>query len=243
MFGDKHPMAANRLILPLCLAVSGLLLGCGRGPAPDAVDTRDPQVAAALADPLMTDPDLASQNRAGVALTGDGVPSALIPTEDLSAENRAAAKADAIALLGTNPPAAPTASGSAGAKAGETALLSWQQAFGVQACATTARWTFVWGAKMPAALPIYPRGHVQEAIGSDAAGCTLRAVNFRTQVSPGDVLDFYYASARKAGFKTSHRADGDAHALSGNQGGLGFAVYVRPGPEGMTDVDLVTRGF
>ncbi len=236
-------MAANRSILSVCIAVAGLLTGCGREGASDAVDARDPQIVAALADPLMTDPDLASQNRVGVALTGDGVPTALIPTEDLSAEARAAAKADAIALLGADPPAAPAASLGAGAKAGETVQLSWQQAFGAMPCAKTASWTFAWAAKMPAALPIYPRGHVQEALGSDAAGCAMRAVNFRTQVTAGDVLDFYSASARRTGLQAAHHADGDAHMLSGKLGSAGFAVYVRPGPEGMTEVDLVTRGF
>lgn len=236
-------MAAMRSILPMCLAAAGLLSGCAREAAPDAGDIRDPEVAAALADPLMTDPDLASQNRAGVALTGDGVPTALIPTEDISDENRAAAKADAIALLGASPPAAPVASGSDGAEAGGTAQLSWQRAFGAKACANAANWSFSWAARMPAALPIYPRGHVQEALGSDSAGCVLRAVNFRTQVTASDVLDFYAAGARKAGLQTIHRASGDAHVLRGKQGTAGFAVYVRPGPEGMTDVDLVTNGF
>lgn len=236
-------MAANRWILPLYLAAAGLLSGCARGTAPDTGDARDPEIAAALADPLMTDPDLASQNRVGVALTGDGVPTALIPTEDVSNENRAAAKADAIALLGTSPPSAPAASGSDGAKAGATAQLSWQQTFGAGPCAKAASWTFGWAAKMPAALPIYPRGHVQEALGNDAAGCAMRAINFRTQVMPGDVLDFYHATARKAGFQTTHRSDGDADALTGKKGAAGFAVYARPGPEGMTEVDLVTRGL
>ncbi len=243
MLRHKAAMAAMRSILPMCLAAAGLLCGCAREAAPDAGDTRDPQVAAALADPLMTDPDLASQNRVGVALTGDGVPTALIPTEDISGDNRAAAKADAIALLGASPPAAPVASGSDGAQAGGTAQLSWLQAFGAKACANAASWTFSWAAKMPATLPIYPRGHVQEALGSDGAGCAMRAVNFRTQVTASDVLDFYAAAARKAGLQTVHRASGDAHMISGRQGAAGFAVYVRPGPEGMTDVDLVTNGF
>ncbi|MEO7246963.1 MAG: hypothetical protein ABIW31_00795 [Novosphingobium sp.] len=235
-------MPANRSILPVCLALAGLLSGCGREDVPDLADARDPEVAAALADPLMTDPDLASQNRIGVALTGDGVPTALIPTEDVSNEGRAAAKADVLALLGANPPASPAAAGSQGARAGATAQLSWQQAFGAQPCANAASWTFAWAAQMPAALPVYPRGHVQEALGSNAAGCAMRAVNFRTQVSSGDVLDFYYASARKAGFQSAHRAEGEAHVLSGKQGAAAYAVYARPGPDGMTEVDLVTRG-
>ena len=142
-----------------------------------------------------------------------------------------------------SPPAAPVASGSDGAQAGGTAQLSWLQAFGAKACANAASWTFSWAAKMPAALPIYPRGHVQEALGSDGAGCAMRAVNFRTQVTASDVLDFYAAAARKAGLQTVHRASGDAHVISGRQGAAGFAVYIRPGPEGMTDVDLVTNGF
>ncbi len=225
------------------LALAGVLSACARSAAPEADDVTDPVIADALSDPLMTDPDLATQNRVGALLTGGGVPMAQIPLELVSNESRAAAKADATSLLGGDPGVAPAATGADGAKAGETALLSWRQNFSGEACASRVGWTFGWASKMPAAMPVYPRGHVQEALGNSENGCTIRALNFRVAVSTEDVLAFYNAFARKAGFNPEHRADGDAHALIGKNGGSGFAVYVRPGPQGMSDVDLVTNGL
>lgn len=199
-------------------------------------------VAAALAAPLMTDPDLASQNRVGVALTGSAMPAAPIPTEDLTDEARAAALSDAAAQLGGAIGPAPAATGSQGAAAGETALLSWRQTFGPGPCADRAGWTFAWAARMPQAFPVFPRGHVQEAAGNDDGDCHLRALNFRTQAEVPDVLGFYHAVSRQAGYSVLHRADGEAHVLTGSRNGAGYAVYVRPGAEGMTEVDLVTSG-
>ena len=53
---------------------------------------------------------------------------------------------------------------------------------------------------MPDWLPVYPRGHVQEALGADTPGCHVRALSFRSAVAPQDVIDFYAAIAGKAGF-------------------------------------------
>ncbi len=237
-------MIAPRSILALASAtlLASALTACGGKQAEQDRATLDPAIAAALADPLMTDPDLTAQNRAGAALTGGGVPSALIPTDPLSDEANAAAKAEAITLAGGKLDQVPLASGSTNSEAGETALLSYRRAFGGTSCAASASYTFGWAAKMPEPFAIYPRGHVQESVGSDAANCRLRAINFRTGVAVAYVLDFYATRARKAGFAAEHRATGDAHALSGKKGGAGFAVYARPGPEGSTEVDLVTNG-
>jgi hypothetical protein len=83
---------------------------------------------------------------------------------------------------------------------------------------------------------------VQEAAGADGDHCHVRAINFRVAVTPGDVLDFYYTRARKAGFSARHRADGGAHSLSGSKGSAVYFVLVRAGDQGLTEVDLVTSG-
>ena len=228
--------------LSLCITLAALTSGCGQATVPDKGDRSDPMIAAALGDPLMSDPDLASQNRAGVALTGGGVPSALIPSEVSGDDARTAALADVSALLGSAPQPAPGPTGTDGAVAGETAMLSWRKAFGRSACAERVGWTASWAAQMPQALPVYPRGHVQEAAGNDQAGCAVRAINFHSAATAGDVIDFYHASARKAGFALTHRAAGDAHSLSGKRGSAGFTVFVRPGPDGTSAVDLVING-
>lgn len=229
-------------MLPLrALAVAGLIVplaACSKGaaekPAPD------PLIASALAAPLMTDPDLATLNRAGVALTGSGVPSAPIPTEDFSEDSKSAAMAEAEQIAGGKLKPAPAPSGSSNVRAKETALLSWRAAFDKPDCAARASRTALWAAKMPLELPVFPRGHVQEAAGSDEAGCGLRAVTFRTPVAAQAVLDFYFTRASAAGLRPEHRAAENAHLLKGGKGNLAFAVHVRPGPDGLTEVDLLT---
>ena len=222
--------------------LASALTACGDKPAEEDRAAIDPAIAAALADPLMTDPDLVAQNRAGAALSGGGVPSTLIPTDSVSEETKAAAKEEAITLTGGKLVSAPMVSGNDNSVAGETVLLSYRNAFGDVNCADKASYTFGWAAKMPEPFAIYPRGHVQESAGVDGADCRLRAINFRTGVAASDVLDFYATRARKTGYSADHRSSGDAHALSGKKGGAGYAVYVRPGPEGLTEVDLVTNG-
>ena len=95
---------------------------------------------------------------------------------------------------------------------------------------------------MPAPFRVYPRGATQEAAGTDAAGCSLRVVNFLTPVPIGEVMDFYFTRARAAGF-TADRAlqDGD-DVLAGTRAGASYVVYARQLPSGLTEVDLVTGG-
>src|SRR6478609_1655459 len=78
-----------------------LLAGCGwfGETAEEPVAEDDPAVSGALADPITLDPDLASQNRADSAAfvpSGDGA----VPTVDNGAEAIAAARADALRLVG-----------------------------------------------------------------------------------------------------------------------------------------------
>jgi hypothetical protein len=68
------PMTNRVLILASVLSTSALVLtSCGRDKAPTVVGQgADPLLAHALAGPLMTDPDLASRNRALAGITGGG---------------------------------------------------------------------------------------------------------------------------------------------------------------------------
>ena len=110
-----------------------------------------------------------------------------------------------------------------------------------RSCADKLGYTAAWAAKLPPALPVYPRGHVQEAAGSDAAGCRIRAVNFQTPVPGSEVLDFYATLAGKGGFAlTAGRAGADL-TLTGKAGGSVFALFVRE-RSGVTEVNLITSG-
>jgi hypothetical protein len=99
-----------------------------------------------------------------------------------------------------------------------------------------------WAARLPGAFPVYPRGAVQEAAGTDAAGCSLRVVNFVTPVPLGEVMDFYYSRARTAGFTTQRELQSGDDVLGGTKGSASYVVYARRLPSGHTEVDLVTSG-
>ena len=109
-------------------------------------------------------------------------------------------------------------------------------------CAGQVSYTMRWAARMPPAFPVYPRGSVQEAAGTDEDTCALRVVNFITPVPMGDVLDFYFTRARNAGFSADHSLQGGDNVLAGRKEGRAFAVYARELASGLVEVDLVTGG-
>jgi hypothetical protein len=109
-------------------------------------------------------------------------------------------------------------------------------------CAARAQYTMQWAARLPAPFPVYPRGAVQEAAGTDASGCSLRVINFVTPVSLGEVMDFYYSRARAAGFSTRRVLQGGDDVLGGTKGAASYVVYARRLATGNTEVDLVTSG-
>lgn len=234
------PNPSLRLIPLLALAAAG----CGDGRNDARRAPTDPAVSAALADPIMVDPDLASQNRGNAALSGGGPADGSLPPEISTPEAIAAAKADAARLVGGPMQAAPAAARTgASPKPALTAADMAENVPGVGAsCPDKVDYTMAWAARMPAPFPVYPRGHVNEAAGTDKNGCHLRVVNFVTPVTPADVMNFYYTRARRAGFSAEHKRDGSDDVLVGSKGGTAYVVYARLLPNGLTEVDLVTSG-
>ena len=232
-------MVVRFSLVPIVVMLT--VAGCSRDAAQDAKPV-DPAISAALAGPLLTEPDLAAMNGAGRALTGNGVASALIPANLYTPESLAAAKAEAKAQLGGAIAAAPAASGSDKAIGGQTALDSLRRAYGKVPCEGAANWSAIWATRLPQPFALYPRGHVEEALGADIGTCQVRAVTYRIGVTPAEALDFHAAQAAKTGLSVEHRADGDAHALVTRKGALSATIYVRPGPEGLTEVHIVTNG-
>ena len=236
-----------RLVPILLLATLALAACSSADKAPDANAERDPAAAAALADPIMVDPDLSSQNRGNSALSGGGPAQGDLPLFVRTPEEVDAALAAAQTLLGSAPGAAP-APASTSAKSRLVGALTMPaiaaaSGIAVQACADKLGFTLGWAARLPAALPVYPRGHAIVAAGSDAPGCKVRAVRFVTPVSVGDAADFYYASAARGSLPVQRRKEGDDDVVAGAQGGSGFAAYIRQRSDGLTEVDLITSGF
>ncbi|MXO58343.1 hypothetical protein GRI89_02130 [Altererythrobacter salegens] len=230
----------------IVLAPFVLLAACGsEEEAPKPED--DPAMTSALQDRIMVDPDLVGQNRANAAaLLPDGDGS--IPVEDSSPEAIAAARSDALTLVGGpgRMKKAPDARQvSASLPAGATLTAAARAAAspgGGENCAEIATYTASWAAKMPEAFPVYPRGAVQEAAGSDAGNCRLRVVNFLTPVPLGEVVDFYFTRASSAGFTVDRALIDGEDTIGGSKGGSSFVVYARAQSNGLTSVDLVTNG-
>lgn len=222
-----------------------LLAGCGGTSGEERRPSADPVIESALNEEIMVDPDLARQNPRGAALSPGGPASAPIPPLDASAETIAAARAEAARLLGGSVRRAPdpVVGGISGAAltAELTANGALAQGSAGRGCVSGLDHAFGWAAKMPPAFPVYPRGHVQEAAGTDHAGCRLRVVNFLTPVPVADLVDFYWTRASTAGFAPRHRLQGDDHVIAGGRGEAAFVAYVRT-RDTLTEVDLVTNG-
>ena len=228
-------MTSRLAALPLIL----VLAACGKETtAPAATEERDPAIIAALADPIMIDPDLASQNRGNAAIALDVF--AAVPLDAASPEAIAAAKAEAARHAGGMIRTAPEPAESGNAL--PPSVTAGQVAAGLThnpaGCIEGLRYGYAWAASLSPALPIYPRGHVQEAAGN--AGCGLRTVIFTTPAEPQAVIDFYFTRAGDAGYSTKRRRAGEVEVLSGGKGGS--AYLVRVGQEnGLSQVELAVR--
>jgi hypothetical protein len=227
-------------VLPLAFALSA----CGGGKGDEAAaGDQDPALTGALGDQIMVDPDLATQNRGNAALTGGGPATGEIPKDKQTPEFIAAAKAEAAKLAGGAIQIAPAATaGSDAASPQSVGQLADVLPGNGSACAAKAEFTTAWAAKLPQALPVYPRGHVQEAAGTDKDGCRLRVVNFQTPVGIDDVINFYYTRVRAAGFDAEHSMEGTDHVLGGSKGAAAYMIHARKLPSGLTEVDLIANG-
>jgi hypothetical protein len=228
------------LLLPLLLAGCGGAAGDALAPAPV-----DAAVSDALADPIMTDPDLVSQNGAYSAVAVSGPVSSALPPIDRGNAAIGAARDAATDLLGGKVPAAP-APASADVAAYREAVTAAQMASAAKAadpgCIRSMEYTARWAAVLPAPLQVYPRGAVEEAAGTDAAGCAVRVVHFKTPVTLDDVLAFHYARLRAAGYPVEHVAKGVDHVLRGRKGATGYVIYIRQTEDGLTAADIIVAG-
>lgn len=221
-----------------------LLTACAAEQAPAPLVERDPATEQALSDQIMIDPDLANQNEGNAALTVSSDHSLPLPVA--TDEAIAAARTEAAVLVGgadklvTPAAAVPLAVSEGGdlltIEAGAAALP------GAARCARLSTRSAAWAAQFPDALPIYPRAATQVAAGTDAEGCSLRAVSFVTPVPLDDVLAFYAARARQGGFALEHAAGGGVHRLSGRRGAAAFRLELATNEDGLTRADLAIAG-
>jgi hypothetical protein len=220
-----------------------LLAGCGADKTEGDNTEDDPAMSGALGEQIMVDPDMAGGKGAALAANSGQVD---IPAEQRSPEAIAAARDEAAKAAGGALKGAPAAAEGNAASLMESAATAAQVAQQSKAastdCTKKVQYSATWAAKLPAALPVYPRGAVQEAAGTDSDGCALRVVNYVSPVGVSDIMDFYYTLASKGGYGAERRMDGEDNVLGGRKDGLAYVVYARPLANGLTEVDLITSG-
>ena len=228
-----------------CLALILLLLVAACSCAvPDAKRADpDPVTVAALSDPLMTDPDLASQSNASAALGGGGPALGEIPRERGDADLINAIRAEAEKAVGATLRAAEPGSEREPLPEALTPPAFAALLPGGAACSKGAGYGFVWTAAFPEAFPIYPRGHAQIAAGNDTQGCRLRAVRFTSPVPGEEIAAFYLTKAKALGLPLDYRKAGEALVLQGVKGKAVVLVRISPPADGIATVELATSGL
>ncbi|MGN3975314.1 hypothetical protein [Tsuneonella sp. SYSU-LHT278] len=224
------------ILVPLLLAASA----CGEAEPDRSLPPRDPQVAQALDDPLMTDPDLSSRNEAAAALRVES--DASLPVLPTTPEAANAARSDAARIVGGADRLVPLGEpqGTGAPLAADAGPRQHLEALGAGArCLDALQASAIWAARMPEPMPIYPRGATLAAAGSDRPGCSARAVVFSTPVPPAEVLAFYAERGRKAGAAPRYLRAGTELQLRGSSRPLAYDVRVRT-EEDRTLVRLAT---
>ncbi|AWW74234.1 hypothetical protein CD351_07300 [Erythrobacter sp. KY5] len=227
-----------------CLAIAlALLAGCGEEATemPSEILTQDPQLARALNDPLMIDPDLAWRSEANAVIAyRDGHPLPLIEArEDSAARAREEAR---LELLENGQIPAPSPAISQASDATFADLVTADQmveAAGARTdCIARMNSDLEWSTRMPATSSIMPHGMVQQAAGVDEGTCVVRVVRYLTPVGIEDALEYHWAKVERARFDLTRYAR-PAAQLHGERRDQKVIFEFREGPGGMTAVDVV----
>jgi hypothetical protein len=235
--------AALSLVLPVLIA-AGLAACSGGSPADgrdaaeagllDTVDTPDPVIAAALEEPIMVDPSLASQAN-GDAIRPPAEPYAAPVAPDFVAA-RPAGQPETL-ISAPRPGSCPRCA----ALAASETLTMLAEAAAMKPCgplAASARWA----ARLPADLPLHPAAAVSEAAGIDAPSCRMRAVSYSAPIPMATLIDWTFTRADKAGFAPRHESDGVQHVLTGKRGdGAAFTARITARGADASDMDLIVR--
>lgn len=202
----------------------------------------DPVVARALYDPLMSDPDLARRSEANAAIAyADQRALPILPATPDERQRARDALRDALQAGGAIPPLSPITAGSGGMALGGVATMADRLAAvgAPEACQKGASAGFDWAAKLAAPALIAPRGMAEEAAGSDAAACRLRAVRYLTATPLEDALIYHDTLAQRAGFSVKRYDQPEAIIAATGKQGEALRVHLREQTSGMTAVDLV----
>lgn len=217
------------------------LAACGGGDeATDENSEMDPATAGALGEDILVDPDRLDQTGADGALAGGDPASSAVPMDDETREQVNRAREEARQLVGGRIAAAPEPGGALTRTMIAAAQAIQRGNSGVN-CAQGAEYSTAWADRLPEPFTVYPRGAVLEAAGNDDEGCALRVATFTTAVPPQEVVNFYHARARSAGFSSDVMEKDGETVLGGRKGDAAFYIAVARQDDGRTKVELLAR--
>lgn len=204
-------------------------------------NTTDPALREAIEAPIATDPDLRREgNRDGLKPADkplDGAVPVRLAMRD--------ARAMALKLAGGKLLPTPIATKTITTTKDAITLSGIAREHGLTEGCDDPRlgYDMSWAARLPAALPLYPGVALKDAAGANDPHCAVRGVSFTTNIPAGEVLDFYYSMAKRAGYAIQRAERNGGHSLSGAQaqGSGSFYLRVQQAPYGGTMADLVVR--
>ncbi|MAY20962.1 MAG: hypothetical protein CL955_10130 [Erythrobacteraceae bacterium] len=226
-------------LVPLALAG---IAACSEETAPPPVDVlaQDPQLARALHDPLMVDPDLAWRTEANAVVAfRDGHP--LPPIEAREDAANRAREASRLELLENGQiPSLPGYSGDSGVSLATVATADGMlDAVGGRTdCVPRMDASLSWSTRMPPTSSVMPHGMVQQAAGADVGTCVVRVVRYLVPVAVEDVLEYHFTKVDRERFDITLYKTPEAQLVAERRDQK-LSVNVRPGPGGMTAVDVV----
>lgn len=198
-------------------------------------------MAAVLEEPLMTDPDLSLSNGRNLAAVAAGPVDGSLPDLSFPPDEAAAASAAALRQTGARlraPVLLPQPSPRLEAVKEADFARRAGRLVDRPACAAGLRPGFEW-AEAPSLPPIYPRARLLMAAGTARPDCAMAAATTLTPVDPAQVLGFYHARMKAAGYRDAASRTGEALLLEGIRNGSRFAVLIRPAGPGTTQIDVV----
>ncbi len=204
-----------------------------------AGNTADPALTAALEDQIMVDPALVGQSNRTVVKPGAPALRGTLPSREGGGPGKVEPGAQLAGKPMKAPPPARTTPAAGPMTVGQRAALQARRAQGN--CDGRVAYGAAWATRLPIEFPIFPRGELLEAAGSDTSGCALRVVSFTTDAPVPDVLDYYYTRARRAGFDAERQRQGTADILAGTRGDDAYYLIFNARQGGGTDVDLVVN--
>ncbi|MEO1220342.1 MAG: hypothetical protein AAFY42_03175, partial [Pseudomonadota bacterium] len=96
----------------------------------------------------------------------------------------------------------------------------------------------LWSTQMPSPSAVMPHGMVQAAAGADTDRCVVRVVRYHTPVNVEEALEYHFNKAKREGFEVMH-LDAPEAQLRGEWRNEKLTVHGRPGPRGLSEIDVI----